>query len=263
VGIHDSNASLLPYLISVREPFLLLSTGSVCVVMHPAASVALSNDELGKVVFYNLSAFDDPVKTTIFLAGLEFDLYLGLLASRHTQQANPAFERSLLEDILKRSTEFILPAIIPFGMFPDSPGRIVEGGLTLPFGDVATGKTPEFFGDYARAYTILTLSIALHTRTALARAGLEKGMPVFIEGGFSHNDIYSTLIASLYPDAAVALTNLNEASAFGAALLGLSALLGVQPAELKGRFTIATTRLAPLPLVGLNAYTEAWERQTG
>jgi L-fuculokinase len=263
VGIHDSNASLLPYLISVHEPFLLLSTGSVCVVMHPAANVALSDDELGKVVFYNLSAFDNPIKTTIFLGGLEFDLYLGLLANRHAQQpGNPALDLPLLEDILKRSTEFILPAIIPFGMFPDSPARIVEDWLTLPFGDVSMGKSPKFFSDYARAYTILTLSIALHTRTALARAGLKKGMPVFIEGGFSHNEIYSTLIASLYPDAAVALTNLKEASAFGAALLGLSALTGVHPSKLEKSFTIATTRLAPLPLAGLNDYAEAWERQT-
>lgn len=263
VGIHDSNASLLPYLISVHEPFLLLSTGSVCVVMHPATQADLGEDELGKVIFYNLSAFDDPIKTTIFLAGLEFDVYLGLLAGRHGQPGNPAFERGLLEDILKRRAEFILPAIVPFGMFPDSPARIIEGEKTYAFGDVAMGQTPEFFGDYARAYAILTLSTALHTRTALARAGLAQGMPVFIEGGFSHNELYTTLIASLYPDAAVALTNLNEASAFGAALLGLSALEGVHPRELAGRFTIATTRVTPLPLTDLPAYAADWERRTG
>ena len=259
VGIHDSNASLLPYLITVRDPFLLLSTGSVCVVMHPSQRVELRNDELGKVVFYNLSAFNDPVKTTIFLAGLEFDVYLGLLAGRHGQQANPAFNQQLLEDILNRRTEFILPAIIPFGMFPDSPARIIETGRSYPFGDVAMGQMPDFFGDYERAYAILTISIALHSRTALARAGLAKGMPVFIEGGFSRNEIYTNLIASLYPDAKVAITNLKEASAFGAALLGLSALEGIHPAKLEGRFNIATTRIAPLPLAGLSAYTKAFE----
>ena len=118
---------------------------------------------------------------------------------------------------------------------------------------------PDFFGDYERAYAILTISIALHSRTALARAGLAQGMPVFIEGGFSRNEIYTNLIASLYPDAKVAITNLKEASAFGAALLGLSALEGIHPAKLEGRFNIATTRIAPLPLAGLSAYTEAFE----
>ena len=171
IGIHDSNASLLPYLITVQEPFMLLSTGSVCVVMHPTADTSLRDDELGKVIFYNLSAFGDPVKTTIFLAGLEFDVYMGLLAGRHGQKGYPAFDRALLEDILTRRTEFILPAIVPFGMFPDSPARIIEGGTVYPFGDVALGKTPLFFGDFERSYVVLTLSIALQTRMALELAG--------------------------------------------------------------------------------------------
>jgi sugar (pentulose or hexulose) kinase len=260
MGIHDSNASLLPYLITVREPFMLLSTGSVCVVMHPTADTALRDDELGKVIFYNLSAFGDPVKTTIFLAGLEFDVYMGLLAGSHGQKGYPAFDRALLEDILTCRTEFILPAIVPFGMFPDSPARVIEGGTVYPFGDVALGKTPVFFGDFERSYAVLTLSIALQTRVALERAGLTKGMPVFIEGGFSHNEFYTVLMASLYPETQVALTNLHEASAFGAALLALSALNGVHPETLRDRFTIETSRLAPVKLTGLREYGEDFEQ---
>jgi sugar (pentulose or hexulose) kinase len=260
LGIHDSNGSLLPYLITVREPFVLLSTGSVCVVMHPTQSATLRDDELGKVVFYNLSAFGDPVKTTIFLAGLEFDMYMGLLWGRHGQKDYPAFDQALLEDILSRPAEFILPAIVPFGMFPDSPARIIERTEVYPFGDVAQGKTPSFFADYEKTYAILTLSIALQTRVALARAGYGEGMPVFIEGGFSRNEVYTNLIASLYPLAQVVLTNLKEASAFGAALLALSALEGVHPEKLRDRFAIETNHIAPLTLKGLHGYGEAFGR---
>ena len=38
-GIHDSNAALLPYLISMKEDFVLNSTGTWCVVMHEQKKV--------------------------------------------------------------------------------------------------------------------------------------------------------------------------------------------------------------------------------
>ena len=94
MGIHDSNASLLPYMIKVAEKsFVLISTGSVCVVMHPINRVFLTEDELGKVIFYNLSAFSTPVKTAIFLAGLEFDAYTGVFRGIHGDRPFPAFNQ--------------------------------------------------------------------------------------------------------------------------------------------------------------------------
>jgi sugar (pentulose or hexulose) kinase len=260
VGIHDSNAALLPYIITVREPFMLLSTGTVCVAMHPTADTAFRDDELGKVIYYNLSAFGTPVKTSIFLAGLEFDVYMGMLKERHIQKKFPPFDRALVEDILARRSEFILPSIVPFGMFPDSKARIIEGENVYPFGDVATGKIPGFFDNFERSYVILTLSIALQTRVALERTGLKKGMSVFIEGGFSHNEFFTNLIASLCPTAQCFITDLNEASGFGAALLALSAMEGTNPKLLRDRFTIKTIRLEPPSFTGLSEYEKDFVR---
>jgi sugar (pentulose or hexulose) kinase len=39
MGIHDSNSSLLPYLVKGHGNFVLNSTGTWCVAMHPAAEV--------------------------------------------------------------------------------------------------------------------------------------------------------------------------------------------------------------------------------
>ena len=254
VGIHDSNAALLPYIVTVQEPFILLSTGTTCVAMHPTADNVLRDDELGKVIFYNLSTFGNPVKTSIFLAGLEFDVYMGMLKERQTWNKYPPFDRSLAEDILARRSEFILPSIIPFGMFPDSQARIVEGETVYPFGDLAAGKAPGFFDDFKRSYVILTLSIALQTRVTLERTGLKKGISVFIEGGFSHNEFFTNFIASLCPTAQIFITDLNEASGFGAAMLALSALQATDPKMLRGRFAIKTARLDALSLTGLGEY---------
>lgn len=260
VGMHDSNAALLPYVTTVQEPFILLSTGTTCVAMHPTADTVLRDDELGKVIFYNISAFGTPVKTSIFLAGLEFDVYMGMLKERHAQNKYPPFDRSLAEDILAHRSEFILPSIVPFGMFPDSKSRIIEGGSVYPFGDLAAGKTPEFFDDFNRSYVILTLSIVLQTTVALAQTGLKKGLSVFIEGGFSHNEFFTNLIASLFPAAQFFISDFNEASAFGSALIALSALEATDPKMLRDRFTIKTVRLEPSSLTGFSEYENDFEK---
>ncbi len=97
VGIHDSNASLLPYLIKETPPFVVNSTGTVSVSLRPTPDVTLRDEDLGKIVYYNLSAFKTPVKTTIFMGGMEFDTYMGLLSSIHGSCPHPPLDRGLLE----------------------------------------------------------------------------------------------------------------------------------------------------------------------
>jgi sugar (pentulose or hexulose) kinase len=97
----------------------------------------------------------------------------------------------------------------------------------------------------------------------MERTELKKGMTIFIEGGFSRNEFYTSLMASLYPNVQFAITDLREASAFGAALLALSALDGVHPKMLRDRFTIETTRLMPLEFAGLGEYEKDFEKHLG
>ncbi|MCK5643620.1 MAG: carbohydrate kinase, partial [Gammaproteobacteria bacterium] len=52
LGLHDSNSSLVPYLIKSREKFVLNSTGTWCVAMSPQDQINFTEDQLGKLVFY-------------------------------------------------------------------------------------------------------------------------------------------------------------------------------------------------------------------
>ncbi|HWP68663.1 MAG TPA: FGGY family carbohydrate kinase, partial [Rectinemataceae bacterium] len=79
MGIHDSNASLLPYLVKgYGTEFIVNSTGTWCVLMHPQEHYGFSPDEIGKVVFFNRSAYNKPVKTAIFLGGKEYEVWTGI-----------------------------------------------------------------------------------------------------------------------------------------------------------------------------------------
>ncbi|MBI9085530.1 MAG: hypothetical protein JEZ11_18175 [Desulfobacterales bacterium] len=254
VGIHDSNAALLPYLVKNHEDFVLNSTGSVTVAMHPQTEAKLVEEELGKVVFFNISAFSDPVKTSIFLGGLEFDIYMGTLAGIHGQKAYPDFDPNLLQMLIEDRSIFILPSIIPFGIFPNSAARILEGSDVFTFNDISAGAHPAFFSDFNATYAAVSLSLAIQSRAALSIVGCRAGTDLYIEGGFAQNPFYTTLLAAMFPDSRVALTNLCEATAFGAALLAKAALEKTTPRALAPCFEIETRQVIPVDFAGLETY---------
>src|SRR5690606_40247859 len=48
VGIHDSSAALLPYVRSLSDPFILVSTGTWSIALNPFTSTALTEKEVSK-----------------------------------------------------------------------------------------------------------------------------------------------------------------------------------------------------------------------
>jgi ribonuclease D len=59
--------------------------------MNEKEEVSFEKDELGKVVFYNMNAFRKPIKTAIFLGGMEFEHYSKL--ERYQLPAEEAWRR--------------------------------------------------------------------------------------------------------------------------------------------------------------------------
>ncbi len=202
LGIHDSNASLLPHLASSGgRDFVLNSTGTWCVLMHPVGRYGFEPDELGKVVFFNRSAWNTPIKTAIFLGGKEYETW-------------------------------------------------IEKGE----------KVPPFLRDPKTAQAVLNISIVLQTEVALRRTGLKKNADILTEGGFRNNTDYNRLLASAFPGNAVYLTDLQEATSFGAAMTALAALKGIDPVELSQFIHIEKALVPPmLSPTALDAYRDAWQ----
>lgn len=261
VGIHDSNASLIPYLISKHdEDFIVNSTGTWCVAMHPENSVSFSDDEIGKAVFYNMSALREPVKTTILMGGLEFGTYTELLKSRFGMSGYPDFDPALYCEVIIEAAEFILPSVVAgTGQYPDSRARIVDHGQVFQLDEVQSGaRTPPFFQDPDRAFAVLNLSLALQTATALKRVGLREGVTVYTEGAFRGNRDYNAILATLCPSASFYLSGMPEATSFGAALLGWAALEDQPVQSLTNRFELEQEAVETASLPGLDGYAEAF-----
>jgi sugar (pentulose or hexulose) kinase len=258
MGIHDSNSALLPYLITRENDFILNSTGTWCVVMHKEKAVDFKAEDIGKTVFYNISAFGDPVKTTIFMGGLEFDKYNQILQNLHGSGPLPGFAHNLYQSIIDEKACFILPSIVHgSGQFPDSDARATENEISFTFENIEKGKDfPSFFRNREKAYAVLNISLALQTKVSIDRAGMKNGLPIFVEGGFRHNLPYCKILTALYPDSKIYLTNLKEASAYGAAICAKAAVENKHPSLLKDDIHIEMSNVNTVHLNHLEAYLE-------
>ena len=257
-GIHDSNSSLLPYLITEKEDFVLNSTGTWCVAMRPSDSTRLDQDQIGKTVFYNFDVFKNPVKTCIFPGGMEFEKYYEILRKIHGSACQPEINKELYGALLKQADTFILPSILEgTGIFPDQNARAVEKGENFQFHDIVEGNhVPEFFKDLPTADAVLNISLAIQSAISIEHTGYASGNKIFIEGGFTGNIPYLSLLADLLPGSEMYSSSMPEATATGAAILALAALDGRSPEKLVLKPHIETTKYLPNLKLDCSRYRE-------
>jgi sugar (pentulose or hexulose) kinase len=264
MGIHDSNSSLLPHFAKKGETgFVLNSTGTWCVIMNPVRAYGFRADELGKVVFFNQSAFRTPVKTAIFLGGQEFETWSKVLMQHHGRTDLPPYRSDLYDRILAQKSAFLLPELTAgSGQFPLSAPRVSEDGVDYSFQEIEGKKrVPPCFADYEEGIAVLRISLVMQTLTALERAGLSAGQEVFTEGGFRKNEAYNALLSSSLPDNRVSLTDIAEATALGAAMTAKMALSGKKLAELAADFEVEYNEVPKRTIAALSPYRAAWLAQ--
>ena len=80
VGIHDSSSALIPYLLSVKEPFILLSTGTWSISLNPFNHSSLTETELKNDCLCFLSYEGKAVKASRLFAGNEHEQQVRRLA---------------------------------------------------------------------------------------------------------------------------------------------------------------------------------------
>jgi sugar (pentulose or hexulose) kinase len=259
-GIHDSNASLLLHLVKEEGDFILNSTGTWCVAMHPQEDYGFRPGELGKGVFFLRSAFGRPMKTAIFPGGMEFDAWSRIMAGGAGRILPEAPEEAYRE-VVERREAFILPGLIgDSGLFPRSRAALVQGGIRYAYADIASGTArPSLLGDPALARAALDLSLAIQTLAATEAAGAGRGCVLRTDGGFSANRGYNAILAAVTGSAY--LTEVKEATSLGTAIVALAALEGGDPGRLAGCFELGSRAVEPMGgLEGFNAYRSAWVR---
>ncbi len=219
-GIHDSNASLLPHLLTRQAPFAVLSTGTWTIVLAPGGSIEQLDP--ARDCLANVDAFGHPVPSTRFMAGREF----GILADGDVEPNEADVARVVGEQIMALPT--FAPGTGPFGK---AQGRWTVDPQNLSPGERAAAAS---------------LYCALVTETCLSLAGAAG--PVIVEGRFARNRLFLAALAKRVPRPVVAEPDATG-TVDGATLLAFGPDAKLPPRE--------APAVAPLAC-DLTPYAEAW-----
>jgi L-fuculokinase len=221
-GAHDSNASLVPHLVSRREPFTVISTGTWVIIMAVGGTARLDPKA---DMLANVDVRGVPVPTARFMGGREFSV----LAGDAPADADEADVTAMIA-----SGALALPA------FSD------QGGPFAARKGVIEGNAPAT--RQARA-ALATLYSALMTAHMLRR--LEARGELIVEGGFTRSPAFAAVLARLMPGRRVLIAPMSAGAAAGAAMLA-------HWGEPHGQPRLESARAWDLP--GLQAYRDRWER---
>ncbi len=226
-GIHDSNASLLPHLLSRPQPFAVLSTGTWMVVFAPGGS--LDGLDPKRDCLANVDAFSNAVPSSRFMAGREFEMIAGGAGDPTAE----AVERTIANRTMALPT--FAPGTGPFGA---SEGRWIHRGTALA--DPSTLALPT-------RSAAASIYAALVTETCLELAGAQG--PIIVEGPFAKNALFLSVLAQRVPRAVIAWPGATGTTD-GAALLAAGP--NAKPTRLA-----TPSPVTPLE-IDLSAYAREW-----
>jgi len=212
VGIHDSSASLVPYLLAFEESFMLLSSGTWNITLNPFNEEPLTYEELRKDCLQYINYRGVSVKASRILMGREHDYQEARLTEHFNKSSD--YHRSIVPD--KELLENLLSGEHSERHF--YPQTMQQTGPLPNF----TGSPTDLsqFSSYEEAYHQLILDLvemqAISMKLVTSQTPPKK---VFISGGFCANQLFMQLLAAHFPDIQFYTTELDNASALGAALV--------------------------------------------
>lgn len=190
-GIHDSNASLLPHILTQKASFSVVSSGTWTIAMNIGGLPLPLDPE--KDILINVNAQGAAVPSARFMGGREHDLATGGPYPEATETA--------LAEVLDQGT-MLTPAVVPeTGPYRGSPSRWV--GPEPRIGSAERGVAVAFY-------------LALVSKRCLDLIG-HRG-PIVVEGPFARNRAYLLMLSAATGCDAIPMVSATGTSQ-GAALL--------------------------------------------
>lgn len=206
IGLHDSSAALIPYLISFKEPFILISTGTWCISLNPFNDAPLTCEELQNDCLCYLSYEGKPVKAARLFAGFEHEQGIKKLAAHFDKHTN--YYKTVEYDINKLSLVFEVPS-----------SKWLAQGVAFQDHDFSA-RDLSCFNSYEEAYHHFMAGLVnRQVRSTYFVLDDINCKTIFVDGGFSNNRVYMNLLASAMPAVKVYAASVPQASALGAALV--------------------------------------------
>ena len=190
-GIHDSNASLVPYIKQKQLPCTVISTGTWVVIA--AIGAPLNTLQEQQDMLANVNAFGEAVPCIRFMGGREWQ-------ALSTEQSAAPID---------------LNAIMQLGV-QALPCFADQGGPFKQFKGEFLGPTEQLNDGQRSALASLYCAFVTHYCLDLVQ-GEQRGN-IYIEGSFASNDLYLSLLQQLNPQQKVLASEDSTGTTLGTAL---------------------------------------------
>ena len=203
VGIHDSSAALLPYVRSLRKKFILISTGTWSIAFNPFTENPISDRTNDKDAINYMRINGKPVKASRLFLGNEYKIQV--------KKLNDYFG---VDDDYHRGVKFNY----------DTYNRILKDfKYCHKWEGIADDNMPKetqiLYDNYDDAYhQLMTELVLLQNKCVNKALGNDTISRLFVDGGFSDNDVFIQLLSHYYRDKKLRTTNASLGSALGAAI---------------------------------------------
>lgn len=202
VGLHDTSAALIPYLINCHDSFILISTGTWCISLNPFNHSALTAEELENDCLCYIQYKGLQVKASRLFAGYEHDIQAKRITS-HFKVSTEAFKvidfnRRVYEKLITRNED----------QHSSEFGKMKFEDCDL---SVFTNEVEAYHQFLIELVTDQFASTQLIIKDSEVKR-------IFVDGGFSSNSIYMNLLAMAFPKMEVFAASMAQATAVGTAL---------------------------------------------
>ncbi len=196
IGMHDSSAALVPYLMNFQEPFILISTGTWSISLNPFNHSTLTVEELKEDCLSYFQYQGKPVKAS--------RLFLGQM---HQQQCDRIAKHFNQDVTTYQEVKFSLALC-------NQINKNYKSNLSFEELDLTT------FSTYEEAYYGLMIYLVnkqyISTKLILKNSNVKR---IFVDGGFSKNSLFMNMLAQVFNEMEVFSATMAQASALGAALV--------------------------------------------
>jgi len=179
IGIHDSSAALLPYLIKSTSSFLLISTGTWCITFNPFANDSVfSQAEINNGAIAYMKIDGSIVKTSRLFLGQEHEIQVTKLIYQFEKSEfyhrNLKFNNQIFNAIKEKETNHFRWEYLDVKYCPE------QEDLN--------------FNSFEEAYHQLMIELLNLLEEKILILYDEPPKTFFVDGGFSDNDIFLKLL---------------------------------------------------------------------
>jgi len=203
VGIHDSSAALLPYARSLKNPFILVSTGTWSIALNPFTSAPLTEEEVSQNCINYMRINGKQVKASRLFLGNEYKIQVQKLAERYG--VAPDYHKSVTfneEAYYEITKEF--EHLFKWESIANEDGK-------------KETKLP--YDNFEDAYHHLMIELVkLQVHSIKIAKGSDDISKLYVDGGFSDNDVYIKLLSHYMRNMVLRTTDASLGSALGAAI---------------------------------------------